>query len=194
MKFMRSLYDWTLKKSSHPKAIWFLSFISFIESSIFPVPPDIILIPMSIVNKARAFFYALVCTISSVLGGLVGYIIGSLLFNTIGIMIIDFYDLNENVDDFKEYYRLYGAWIVIVAGFTPFPFKVITLSSGLFNLNIIVFITCAIISRGARFYLLSFLIYYYGEKVKNFIDKYFNILSYLLIIVLLIFIFLFKFI
>ena len=192
MLFFKKIYDWTLAKSEHPKAVWFLSFISFIESSIFPIPPDIILIPMALVKKGKAFFYAFVCTISSVLGGLVGYMIGYLFFNSLGSILINFYNLSDSVNDFKEYYLLYGVWIVIIAGFTPFPFKVITITSGLFNLNIFVFVICSLISRGARFYLLSLLINIYGERIKEFINKYFNLLTIIILILILIFLFIIK--
>ena len=192
MLFFKKIYDWTLTKSEHPKAVWFLSFISFIESSIFPIPPDIILIPMALVKKGKAFFYAFVCTISSVLGGLVGYMIGYLFFNSLGSILINFYNLSDSVNDFKEYYLLYGVWIVIIAGFTPFPFKVITITSGLFNLNIFVFVICSLISRGARFYLLSLLINIYGERIKEFINKYFNLLTIIILILILIFLFIIK--
>ena len=184
MKIFRNLYDWTLKKASHKSATWFLSIISFAESSFFPIPPDIILIPMVLAKRTKAFFYALICTLCSVLGGIFGYLIGLLLFNSIGILLINLYHLEEQVTQFKEYYNSYGAWIVIIAGFTPFPFKVITIASGLFQLNFIIFILCSAISRGARFYLVSALLYLYGDGIKIFIDKYFNLLTILFFILL----------
>ena len=184
MKIFRKLYNWTLEKSSQKEAPWFLSIISFAESSFFPIPPDIILIPMVLAKKTKAFFFALICTISSVAGGMLGYFIGLVLFNSIGIFLVNFYHLGDSVNEFKNYYNAYGAWIVIIAGFTPFPFKVITIASGLFQLNFVIFILCALISRGARFYLVSGLLYLFGEKIKIFIDKYFNILTILFFILL----------
>ena len=184
MKVFRNLYNWTLDKSSKKQAAWFLSIISFAESSFFPIPPDIILIPMVLAKRAKAFFYALICTVSSVIGGIAGYFIGYILFNSIGIMLINFYHLSDSVSDFKNYYNIYGAWIVIIAGFTPFPFKVITIASGLFQLNIIIFIVCSILSRGARFYIVAGLLYLYGDKIKKFIDKYFNSLTILFFVIL----------
>ena len=184
MKLFRNLYNWTLDKASHRHASWFLSIISFAESSFFPIPPDIILIPMVLAKRTKAFFYALVCTLSSVAGGVFGYFIGLLLFNSIGILLINFYHLDEHVTQFKEYYNSYGAWIVIIAGFTPFPFKVITIASGLFQLNFIIFILCSALSRGARFYLVASLLYFYGNGIKIFIDKYFNLLTILFFILL----------
>ena len=184
MKIFRNLYEWTLTKSSHKKAPWFLSIISFSESSFFPIPPDIILIPMVLAKKTKAFFYALVCTLSSVLGGVLGYFIGLILFNSIGIILINIYHLNDSINEFKNYYNLYGPWIVVIAGFTPFPFKVITIASGLFQLNFIIFILCSFLSRGARFYLVAGLLYLYGEKIRIFIDRYFNFLTILFLVLL----------
>ena len=184
MKILRNLYDWTLDKASQKRASWFLSVISFAESSFFPIPPDIILIPMVLAKRTKTFFYAFICTLSSVLGGVFGYFIGLLLFNSIGLIIINFYHLEEQITQFKNYYNSYGAWIVIIAGFTPFPFKVITIASGLFQLNFIIFILCSILSRGARFYLISILLYFFGDNIRLFIDKYFNFLTILFFILL----------
>ena len=192
MKIFRKLYNWTLDKSSKKEAPWFLSIVSFAESSFFPIPPDIILIPMVLAKRTKAFIYASLCTLSSVAGGILGYIIGFLLFNSIGIFLINFYHLGDAVNEFKNYYNTYGAWIVIIAGFTPFPFKVITITSGLFQLNFIIFILCSIISRGARFYLVAGLLYLFGEKIKIFIDKYFNFLTILFFVLLIGSIFMIK--
>ncbi len=184
MKIFRNLYDWTLDKASKKRASWFLSIISFAESSFFPIPPDIILIPMILAKRTKAFFYAFICTLSSVFGGVLGYFIGLLLFNSIGLVVINFYHLEEQITQFKNYYNSYGAWIVIIAGFTPFPFKLITIASGLFQLNFIIFILCSVLSRGSRFYLISILLYFFGDKIKLFIDKYFNFLTILFFILL----------
>ena len=184
MKIFRNLYDWTLNKASHQSAPWFLSIVSFAESSFFPIPPDIILIPMVLAKRTKAFFYALICTLSSVLGGILGYLIGLVLFNSIGILLINFYHLNDQMTQFQNYYNTYGVWIVIIAGFTPFPFKLITIASGLFQLNFIIFVLCSILSRGSRFYLVSVLLYFFGENIKLLIEKYFNFLTILFFILL----------
>ena len=177
MKILRKLYDWTLIKSAHPKATWFLSLISFAESSFFPIPPDIILIPMVMAKRARAFFYAFICTLSSVLGGIVGYFIGYYLFNSLGILILNYYGLADQFTSFEQYYRQYGIWIVLGAGFTPFPFKFITIASGVFGFNFFLFIIIATIARGLRFYLVASLLKIFGGTINNFINKYFNILT-----------------
>ena len=184
MQILRKLYNWTLIKSAHPKAIWFLSLISFAESSFFPIPPDIILIPMIMAKKAKAFFYAFVCTLSSVLGGIVGYLIGYYLFNSLGILILNYYGLADQFINFEQYYRQYGIWIVLGAGFTPFPFKFITIASGVFGFNFFLFIIIATVARGLRFYLVALLLKIFGRVMDNIIDKYFNILTSLFFILL----------
>ena len=184
MKILRKLYNWTLNKANHPKAPWFLSFISFIESSFFPIPPDIILIPMIIANRFKAWWYAFICTASSVIGGIAGYCIGFFFYSTIGIMILKYYSLGDQFADFESLYNENGIWIVLGAGFTPFPFKFITIASGFFHLNIYLFIIVALIGRGSRFYLIAFLLRIFGNWIKNFIDKYFNLLAILFFILL----------
>ena len=185
MNLLRSLYNWTLKKAEHKYSSWVLSIVSFSESSFFPIPPDVLLIPMIIAKRTKAWTYALICTLSSVLGGVAGYAIGFFLFNSIGILIVEFYHLSNSFNTFENYYKEYGIIIVLGAGFTPFPFKFITIASGVFSLNIFLFILTAFIARGLRFYLLACLLFIFGEKIKILIDKYFNILAVLFFILLL---------
>ena len=185
MNLLRSLYNWTLKKAEHKYSSWILSIVSFSESSFFPIPPDILLIPMIIANRTKAWTYALICTLSSVIGGVAGYAIGFFLFNSIGILIVEFYHLSNSFNTFENYYKEYGILIVLGAGFTPFPFKFITIASGVFSLNIFLFILTAFVARGLRFYLLACLLFIFGEKIKILIDKYFNILAVLIFILLL---------
>ena len=182
MKLLRSLYTWTLDKAEHKYSSWILSIVSFAESSFFPIPPDILLIPMIIAKRVKAWTYAFICTLSSVLGGVVGYAIGYFFYNSIGVLIVDTYHLSNSFSVFENYYNEYGMLIVLGAGFTPFPFKFITIASGVFNLNIFLFIITAIIARGLRFYLLAGLLFIFGEKIKILIDKYFNLLVILFFI------------
>ena len=184
MKYINLLYYWTLKKARNPKAQWFLAFISFIESSVFPIPPDIILIPMIIANKIKAFWYALICTLSSIIGAIAGYCIGIFFYSTIGTIIINYYGLDDQFINFETMYVNNGVWFVLGAGFTPFPFKLITIASGFFHLNIFLFIFAALISRGMRFFLIAILLRTFGNWIKNFIDKYFNLLAILFFIIL----------
>ena len=146
MKFLRSLYKWTLNKAEHKYSSWILSIVSFAESSFFPIPPDILLIPMIIAKRVNAWVYAFICTFSSVLGGVAGYAIGYFFYNSIGVLIIDAYHLSNSFNVFESYYNEYGILIVLGAGFTPFPFKFITIASGVFNLNIFLFIITATVS------------------------------------------------
>ena len=184
MKILRKLYDWTLNKANHPKATWFLSFVSFVESSFFPIPPDIILIPMVIANRIKALWYAFICTFSSVLGAIAGYFIGAIFYSTLGVIIIKYYALESQFTDFELLYNKYGFWVVLGASFTPFPFKFITIASGLFHLNLYLFVFVAIIGRGLRFYLIAILLKIFGNFIKNFIDKFFNLLVILFFILL----------
>ena len=184
MNILRKLYNWTLNKSGHKNAGWFLSIISFLESSFFPIPPDIILIPMIIAKRTRAWFYAFLCTISSVGGGVMGYAIGYFFYATIGNSILNAYGLSNSFNTFEQYYDQYGIWIVLGAGFTPFPFKLITIASGVFKLNIIQFVIFSIIARGLRFYLLAGLLYVFGNNIKILIDKYFNLVVSLFFILI----------
>ena len=184
MLLLRKLYDWTLEKSNHPNAPWFLSIISFAESSFFPIPPDIILIPMIIAKRVKAWTYAFICTISSVIGGVAGYLIGYFFYNSIGVMIIKYYSLENQFLKFESYYNEWGIWIVLGAGFTPFPFKFITIASGLFSLNIFLFILIAFLGRGLRFFILAGLLKLFGNIITKIIDRYFNILAILFFILL----------
>ena len=184
MNTPRKLYNWTLDKASHKKASWFLVLVSFAESSFFPIPPDILLIPMILAKRLKAWFYALICTLSSVAGGLAGYAIGIFFYANIGSVIVEIYGLSDSFNLFENYYNQYGIWIVLGAGFTPFPFKFITIASGVFNLNIFLFVIVAMIARGLRFYLITTLLFVFGNAIKNLIDKYFNLLVSLFFILL----------
>ena len=184
MNFLKKTYNWILEKAQHKNAKWYLSLISFAESSFFPIPPDILLIPMALASKARALFYAFMCTLFSVLGGILGYAIGYFFYNSVGIYIVDFYHLENSFNIFENYYKEFGILIVLGAGITPFPYKFITIASGVFGLNIFLFIIVSIIGRGLRFYLIAILLYFFGEKIKLIIDKYFNILTIVFFILL----------
>ena len=184
MNIFRKLYDWTLKKSKDPKAPWFLAIISFSESSFFPIPPDIILIPMVLANRIKAWTFAFICTVSSVLGGILGYFIGFFFYNSIGLLIVEYYSLENLFSSFESNYNEYGILIVLGAGFTPFPFKFITIASGLFSLNLTLFIGVAFIARGLRFFLIASLLKLFGNFIQNLINRYFNIFATLFFLLL----------
>ncbi len=184
MKLLRYLYNWTLSKAEHKYSSWILCIVSFTESSFFPIPPDILMIPMIIAKRTKAWTYAFICTFASVIGGAIGYAIGYFFYNSIGILIIETYHLTNSFNTFENYYKEYGILIILGAGFTPFPFKFITIASGVFGLNIFLFLFTAFIARGLRFYLLAGLLFIFGEKIKFFINKYFNFLAILFFILL----------
>jgi membrane protein YqaA with SNARE-associated domain len=169
---LRRSYDWLMKLAAHRHAQWYLAAVSFVESSVFPVPPDAMLIPMTLAKPSAAWRYASVCTIASVLGGLLGYAIGIFLFETLGQWILDFYGLGEKFVDFQMMFNDWGLPIVFVAGLTPFPYKIITLLSGVTEMALPTFIAASIVSRGIRFYLVCGLLYWLGEPMRMFIEKY----------------------
>ena len=176
-KLIRALYDWTIKISAHRRATWGLAGISFIESSVFPIPPDIVLIPMCIANRAKAFWYATVCTFSSVLGGVLGYAIGYFLYDTIGTKIIDFYGYQEAFTALTDKYKEWGFELIVAKGLTPIPFKIVTIASGVAKFPLIEFVAASIIARAIRFYAVAALIWKFGAPIQVFIEKYLTILA-----------------
>jgi len=165
------LYAWTLRQAVHPYALWILALVSFIESSVFPIPPDILLIPMVLAARDRAWLIALVCTIASVLGGLLGYAIGALLFEALGQPVLAFYGYLDQFAEFQARYNEWGAWIVFGAGLTPFPYKVITIASGVSGLDLVTFTIASILARGLRFFLVAALLWWFGEPIRRFIEQ-----------------------
>jgi membrane protein YqaA with SNARE-associated domain len=176
---LQRLYDWTLQLAGHRHALWALAAVSFIESSVFPIPPDIVIIPMVLADRRNAWKIAAVATVASVLGGLLGYAIGALLYESLGVWVIDFYGLEEKFALFQDNYLEWGGWIVAGAGFTPLPYKVITIASGVVAMNIPLFLLASVLSRGARFFLLAALLWYFGPPIKAFIEKYLPYLAFL---------------
>jgi membrane protein YqaA with SNARE-associated domain len=168
---LRRLYDRVLNISSHRHAVWGLAAVSFIESSVFPIPPDIVLIPMCISNRRKSFHYAGICTVSSVLGGLLGYAIGYFLFEEIGQKIINLYGMADKFGALQGKYAEWGGWIIFAKGLTPFPYKIITILSGVLHLGLPVFIVASIFSRAIRFYLVAGLVWKYGAPIQTFIEK-----------------------
>ncbi|NND23027.1 MAG: DedA family protein [Silicimonas sp.] len=181
---LRRLYDWTISLSAHPRALWALGFVAFIESSVLPIPPDILIIPMIIAAPSRAWLIALVATVFSVLGGLFGYFIGAVLFDTVGQWVFDVYGKADAVEAFNQRFNDWGAWAVLVAGVTPFPYKVITIMSGWTGLSIPVFIVASIVARGLRFFILAGLLWKFGPPIRIFIEKYLGLLFTLFVILL----------
>lgn len=168
---LKGLYDGVIRLSKGRHALPALAAVSFAESSFFPVPPDVILVPMALANPEKARLYALVCTIASVLGGIVGYAIGALLYDTVGHWLISAYGYGEGIDAFREAYAKWGAWIILIKGLTPIPYKIVTIASGFAGYNLFAFIVLSTITRGARFFLEAELLRIYGEPIRGFIEE-----------------------
>lgn len=168
---LRGLYDWTIRLSAHRNAHWALAAVSFAESSFFPVPPDVMLVPLTVARPERAWFYASVCTIASVLGALLGYAIGYLLYDTIGHWLMSLYGYTDKVEEFRALYAKWGAWIILIKGVTPIPFKIVTIASGFAGYNLFWFVGLSIVTRGARFFIVAGILNRYGEPLKLFIDE-----------------------
>lgn len=174
---LRRLYDWVMRLAAHRHAEPALGAVSFIESSVFPIPPDVMLVPMTLARPDRAWRYATIATATSVLGGLLGYAIGFFLFETLGQAIIAFYGLEEKFHQFAARYNEHGLAIVFFAGLTPFPYKVITIASGVTGLGLWAFLLASVVSRGLRFFLVCGLLYWWGPPMRVFIERYLGLLT-----------------
>ncbi|HTT85578.1 MAG TPA: YqaA family protein [Rhizomicrobium sp.] len=181
---LRSLYRWIIGHASGPYAWWALAAVAFAESSFFPLPPDVMLVPMVLADRRRAFVIAGWCTLFSVLGGLLGYAIGALLYDSIGHWLISAYGYGASLDAFRSAYAKWGALIILVKGMTPIPYKLVTIASGFAGYNFELFILLSIITRGARFSLEAGLLYIFGEPVRGFIEKRLEIVFAIFLVVL----------
>ncbi|MFG1421859.1 YqaA family protein [Roseixanthobacter liquoris] len=168
---LRKLYDWVIAYSARPSAPWALGVVSFAESSIFPIPPDVLQVPMTLARPDKAWTYALIATLSSVAGGLVGYAIGALLYDSVGQFLINLYGYGQKVEGFRQAYAHYGHWVILLKGITPIPYKLVTITSGFANYNLFWFLVLSLITRGARFFLLAALLRYFGPSAREFIEK-----------------------
>lgn len=169
---LKGLYNWTMRVGASRHAVWGLAAVAFVESSFFPIPPDVLLIPMILAVRARAWQLAAVCTIASVAGGYFGYYIGQALFGSLGEPVIAFYGMEPAFALFTERYNELGAWIVFTFGITPFPYKVVTIASGVTQLDPVVFGLASAASRGLRFFLVAALIWYFGPPIRRFVERY----------------------
>ncbi|MEG9884763.1 MAG: VTT domain-containing protein [Hyphomicrobiales bacterium] len=167
-------YDRLLSAARRRHAVWLLAAVAFAESAFFPLPPDLLLAPMALGNRSRVWFYAALTTVSSVAGGLFGYLIGAALFDVIAQPIIDFYGYEPAFTNFSHLYNEYGAWVVFIAGVTPVPYKVVTIASGMTGLGFFGFIIASLVSRGIRFFAVAAIVYRFGPAVSHMIGKYIN--------------------
>ena len=168
---LRKLYDWCIGAAGKPYAAWILGVVSFVESSFFPVPPDAMLIPMALARPDRAYFYATVCTFASVAGGILGYVIGAFLYDSMGLWLISLYGYGSKVDAFRESYAQWGTWIILFKGVTPIPYKIVTIASGFAGYPVLPFILLSFVARGMRFFLVAFLLNRYGPQARVIIEE-----------------------
>jgi membrane protein YqaA with SNARE-associated domain len=181
---LHSLYDWTIHFASTPNAVWALAVISFIESSVFPIPPDILLIPMVIAAPDQAWWLATVATAASVAGGFVGYAIGYFAFETLGKRVLRFYGMLDKYLSLEKLYRRWGVWIIIVKGMTPIPYKIVTIASGAFHFNLAKFGLASVVCRSIRFFLLAALLFRFGESIRTFIEGQLTLVSTVFVVAL----------
>lgn len=167
-----------------PYGTWALFWLALAESSFFPIPPDVLLMALSLAKPSKAFIYAGVSSLGSLIGGVIGYFLGFGLMEAVGNPILHFYGAMDKFDTIRELYNNYDAWAVAIAGFTPIPYKVFTIAAGACEINLAVFIVASLLSRSARFFIVAGLIYKFGKPVKGFIDKYFNLLTIIFVILL----------
>jgi len=168
---LRRLYDWCIAAAEKPYAVWLMGAVSFAESSFFPVPPDVMTIPMSFARPDRAWYYAAICTVTSVAGGVLGYVLGAYLYDTLGHWVIQFYGHGDKVENFRDAYRDYGAWIILLKGVTPIPYKIVTITAGFAGYSLPLFVLFSAISRGTRFFVAAFLINRYGQQARAIIEE-----------------------
>jgi membrane protein YqaA with SNARE-associated domain len=181
---LRRLYDWVIRLAGHPRAIPILGVVSFLESSFFPIPPDVMLVPMVLANRDKAFRIALVCTICSVLGGLLGYAIGYYFFETIGEWVVRTYGLQSGLATFRAGFAEYGIWIILIKGLTPIPYKLVTIASGAAHFDLFTFVWASIVTRGVRFFVVAALLWKFGEPIRAFIEKRLTLVTWLFLIAL----------
>jgi membrane protein YqaA with SNARE-associated domain len=180
----RSLYDWTLRLAHHRHALRSLAAISFAESSFFPIPPDVMLVPMVLARREQAFLIATVCTIASVVGAMFGYAIGYFLYDSVGQWLIHVYGMADRIEQFRAWYQHWGAAIILVKGLTPIPFKLVTIASGLAAFNFPLFVLSCAVTRSARFFLVAALLKRFGEPVREFIERRLDMLAWGFLILL----------
>lgn len=181
---IKGLYNWTIRMADHPHALWVLAAVAFIESSVFPIPPDVIMIPMILARPSRAWLIAGVALVASVLGGVLGYAIGALAFETIGQPILASLGKADAMAEFNTRFNDLGFWAVLTAGVTPFPYKVITIMSGWTGMPLVTFIATSILARGIRFFIVAALLWKFGAPIRDFIEKRLGLMFTLFVIIL----------
>jgi membrane protein YqaA with SNARE-associated domain len=178
---LKRIYDWCVQAADKPYALWILAGVAFAESSFFPVPPDVMLAPMSLAQPRRAWLFAAVCTAASVLGGILGYAIGALLYDSVGHWLINLYGLGGKVEAFRESYAHWGAVVILVKGLTPIPYKLVTITSGFAGYNIWLFVLLSIVTRGGRFFIAALVLNRYGDWIRKRIEEHLGLFVLILV-------------
>ncbi|MBS0537975.1 MAG: DedA family protein [Proteobacteria bacterium] len=181
---LRRLYDWVIRLAGSPSAIPAMGVVSFAESSFFPIPPDVMLVPMVLANRKKAFTIAAVCTVCSVLGGLLGYAIGFYFFETLGAWVVKTYGLQAGLEKFRHDFAEYGVWIILGKGLLPIPYKLITIASGAAHFDLFTFVWVSVLTRGIRFFAVAALLWKYGEPIRDFIEKRLTLVTTVFLIAL----------
>jgi membrane protein YqaA with SNARE-associated domain len=181
---MRRLYDWVMRLAQHRYAIPLMGVVAFAESSFFPIPPDVMLVPLVLANRKKAFTIALVCTVCSVIGGLLGYAIGYYFFETIGAWVVKTYGLQAGLERFREQFAHWGIYVILIKGLTPIPYKLVTIASGAAHFDLFTFVWASIVTRGIRFFLVAALLWKYGEPIRAFIEERFTLVTWAFLIAL----------
>lgn len=181
---MKRLYDWIMALAGSDRAPAALFGVSFVESSFFPIPPDVMLVPMVIAQRAKAWWYATLATIGSVIGGAFGYAIGFFAFESVGQPILEFYGKADSFGEFTQWFNEWGVWILIAKGWTPFPYKVLTITAGVTHMPFFEFMLASVITRAMRFFLVAGLLYYFGEPIRDFIEKRLTLVTTVFLVVL----------
>lgn len=183
---LRKLYDGVIGLAGRPAADWYLAAVAFAESSFFPVPPDAMLLPMALARPDRVFRLAAICTVASVLGGIVGYLIGALLYDSVGQWIVSLYGYGERMEEFRRLYAEWGAWIILIKGLTPIPYKLVTIASGFAGYDVLWFVMLSLITRGARFFLIALLVHRFGLRARAFIEKRLGLVTFGFLLVIIV--------
>jgi membrane protein YqaA with SNARE-associated domain len=181
---MRRIYDWMMRMAADKRAPWALALVSFIESSFFPIPPDVMLIPMVLSRREKAWWYATIATVASVFGGLLGYAIGYYFYDAVGLPILRFYGREHALDTFIEFVHTYGVPAVIIKGMTPIPFKVVTIAAGVAKMDLAAFIGASIVARSMRFYLVAALLYFFGDPIREFVERRLTVVTTMFVLLL----------
>lgn len=160
-----------MRLAGHPKATWGLAGVAFAESSFFPIPPDVMLLPMVLADRARAWYFATIATVASVLGGVAGYAIGYFLLDLVGRPILRLYGLENGFAEFAAWFNTYGVWVIIIKGMTPIPYKVLTITAGAVHMDLVSFAAASVVARAMRFFLVAGLLYFFGAPIREFVEK-----------------------